>query len=111
LTDLEIDWTQGVAENFERVLSALETANKRADEAEAKLNLWRPIEEAPKDGSWILLGYFPEVGGESQTVAFWHSTKNMWCDSNRLLVADGPFSPTHFRPLPPAPEVLKWQPR
>ena len=35
---MEIDWTQGVAENFERVKSAareaLEAANKLADEAE-----------------------------------------------------------------------------
>ena len=45
---MEIDWTQGVAENFERVksaaLAALDAANKRADEAEAKVfcpGTWR----------------------------------------------------------------------
>lgn len=40
LEEIEIDWTQGVAENFERVkaalLSALEAEKKRADEAEQK---------------------------------------------------------------------------
>ena len=40
LESMEIDWTQGVAENFERVksaaLAALDAANKRADEAEAR---------------------------------------------------------------------------
>ena len=40
LEAIEIDWTQGVAENFERVksgaLAALEAANRRADEAEAR---------------------------------------------------------------------------
>lgn len=40
LEAMEIDWTQGVAENFERVksaaLAALDAANKRADEAEAR---------------------------------------------------------------------------
>jgi BMFP domain-containing protein YqiC len=41
LEAIEIDWTQGVAENFERVksaaLSALDAANRRADEAEARM--------------------------------------------------------------------------
>ncbi|HAX39627.1 MAG TPA: hypothetical protein DCY10_01925, partial [Clostridiales bacterium] len=41
LESMEIDWTQGVAENFERVksaaLAALDAANRRADEAEQKL--------------------------------------------------------------------------
>lgn len=41
LEEIEIDWTQGVAENFERVkaalLSALEAEKKRADKAEAEL--------------------------------------------------------------------------
>jgi hypothetical protein len=42
LEAIEIDWTLGVAENFQRVksaaLAALEAANKLAEEAEAKLN-------------------------------------------------------------------------
>ncbi|HAX39634.1 MAG TPA: hypothetical protein DCY10_01960 [Clostridiales bacterium] len=41
LEAMEIDWTQGVAENFERVksaaLAALDAANRRADEAEARM--------------------------------------------------------------------------
>ena len=40
LEAMEIDWTQGVAENFERVksaaLAAIDAANKRADEAEVR---------------------------------------------------------------------------
>lgn len=42
LESMEIDWTQGVAENFERVksaaLAALEAANRRVDAAEAESN-------------------------------------------------------------------------
>jgi chromosome segregation ATPase len=45
LDAIEIDWTQGVAENFQRVKSAaraaLEAANKRADEAEHTVSLLR----------------------------------------------------------------------
>ena len=40
LESMKVNWTQGVAENFERVksaaLAALEAANRRADEAEAR---------------------------------------------------------------------------
>ena len=42
LEAIEIDWTQGVAENFERVksgaLAAIEAANKRADDLEDKID-------------------------------------------------------------------------
>jgi len=41
LDAMEIDWTQGVAENFERVKSAaraaIDAANRRAEEAEARM--------------------------------------------------------------------------
>jgi RNA polymerase-binding transcription factor DksA len=41
LEAIEIDWAQGVGENFQRVksdaLAALEAANRRADEAEARM--------------------------------------------------------------------------
>ena len=41
LEAIEIDWTQGVAENFERMksdaLAALEAANRRANDAEKEL--------------------------------------------------------------------------
>lgn len=65
---------------------------------------WRPIETAPKDGTYILLGYFPEPAyegasvGKSQEVAFWHSRERKWC-GRTLLVAEGYFSPTHWMPL------------
>ena len=42
LEAIEIDWTHGVGENFERVksaaLAAIEAANKRADELEDKID-------------------------------------------------------------------------
>jgi hypothetical protein len=71
LEAIEIDWTQGVAENFERVksaaLAAIEAANKRADELEDKIDglesdlssaidvlFWHGDEAASE---WIRLNY------------------------------------------------------
>lgn len=65
---------------------------------------WKPIESAPKDGSWILLGYFLEGGGGgSPEVAHWHDQRLMWCSSSKLLNSAGYYSPTHWMPLPAAP--------
>ena len=67
---------------------------------------WKPIESAPKDGSWILLGYFLEGGGGgSPEVAHWHGQRLMWCSSSRLLNSAGYYSPTHWMPLPAAPST------
>lgn len=69
---------------------------------------WKPIETAPKDGTQILLGYFPEPiyegasTHESQEVAFWHGIHQKWC-GRVLLNAEGSFSPTHWMPLPEPP--------
>lgn len=76
---------------------------------------WQPIETAPKDGTRILLGYFPEPAyegalvGKSQEVAFWHGTKRMWC-GRTLLNAEGYFSPTHWMPLPMPPSSAAAKP-
>lgn len=61
---------------------------------------WRPIEEAPKDGTFVLLwaNGLVELG-------IWNSEDLMWpwsIDGGAdALDSD---TPTHFRPLPPAPE-------
>lgn len=73
-----------------------------------KMSEWQPIETAPKDGTDILLGYYPtwpglDLGKGSCEVAFWHGIKNTWC-GRVLLNADGHFSPTHWMPLPPPPK-------
>lgn len=79
--------------------AACSTADQRSLSA---VDAWQPIETAPKDGTRILLGYFPETGGSGCEVAWWHSTHTKWC-GRVLLNADGHFSPTHWMPLPPAP--------
>jgi hypothetical protein len=65
---------------------------------------WRTIESAPKDGTHVLLGYFHHEGVKgSQLVAFWHSTHKKWCNTHMLFEAEGPFSPSHWKPLDAAP--------
>jgi hypothetical protein len=69
---------------------------------------WQPIETAPKDGTKILLGYFPDPVYEgasvmrSWEVAFWHGIHRKWC-GRELLNSEGYFSPTHWMPLPEYP--------
>lgn len=74
---------------------------------------WQPIETAPKDIlTPILLGYFREnpdgsiyqEGGEP-IVARWHSKHQKWVARKELLNAEGPFSPTHWMPLPEPPST------
>ena len=70
---------------------------------------WLPIETAPKDGTRIMLGYFPDYmdgkqqGGHPQ-IAWWNDTKNLWCSGLGFLKAKGAFSPTHWMPLPEPPD-------
>lgn len=66
---------------------------------------WQPIETAPKDGSWILLGYFLGSGGGGHPmVAMWHSLHEKWCDGKSTYNDKGYFSPTHWMPLPKDPD-------
>ena len=64
----------------------------------------RPIEEAPKDGEWVL-GWTKEDTkrtGEGWELIKWSLLSKNWQDYE----ADKCF-PTHFLPLPPEPEVRK----
>jgi hypothetical protein len=70
---------------------------------------WQPIETAPKNSEWILLGYYPDYmkgfcQGGHPLVAYWGSNET-WCDSHgRSLNHSGVFSPTHWMHLPAAPK-------
>lgn len=69
---------------------------------------WQPISTVPKDGTWIMLGYYPEyMEGKQQgghpVIAWWNDTKKLWCDGASFLNAEGAFSPTHWMPLPEGP--------
>ncbi len=87
----------GNSQNVDVIRAALEAAERAA---------WRPIEEAPKDGTSVLLG-----GGEwlceerlewigTAAVAYWNT--KCWAitgsDARDVLIAYE--DPTHFRPVP-----------
>ncbi len=61
---------------------------------------WKPIDSAPKDGTWILAC---EPGGEWARVSWGRTTSGSltWC-SARYHFRDGLF--THWQPLPTPPE-------
>lgn len=57
---------------------------------------WQPIDSAPRDGTAVLLGEYRD--GEWQWIFddHWSVGADCWCDAT--------LPPTHWRPLPPAPE-------
>ena len=70
---------------------------------------WRPISEAPRDGTQLLLfAAVPEVEGLSfdgpiRLTGYWDSLDEAWCST--LSTFHGPFvKPTHFMPLAAPPE-------
>ena len=76
---------------------------------------WQPIETAPKGGiDWVLLGYYPphmdgkQLGGKPR-IAFWNGDR--WVESGgAILRVSGPFSPTHWMPLPAPPDTQRTDP-
>ncbi|HZW25151.1 MAG TPA: DUF551 domain-containing protein [Gallionella sp.] len=100
-------------EHFERewYLRGDELEQLRAElaasrEREARMQL-QPIDTAPRDGTWVLLGYFPsymegvQQGGIPE-IAYWSS--GAWANNcGKALATAGPFSPTHWMPLPAPP--------
>lgn len=56
---------------------------------------WQPIENAPMDGRWMLLG-----STHACCMGYWDGTCQTWRDQRDLERA-----PTHWMPLPEAPEA------
>lgn len=67
---------------------------------------WRPIETAPRDGTYILIGWFEFEGQNSMEVAFWHGTLGAWCQTSKAFTSDPNWQPTHWMPLPSPPSAL-----
>ena len=59
---------------------------------------WQPIETAPKDGTQVLL-YWP-IWSDTPGIGCW--LKNEWVVEGALYSVEGP---THWMPLPKAPET------
>lgn len=68
---------------------------------------WRPISEAPKDGTYILLlspsGYVTTP--HRVNVGAWiPGFRNAWVDHANDRITDGGEPPTHWQPLPAPPK-------
>ena len=61
---------------------------------------WQPIETAPKCSSTVVLGFDPNWY-DIAIPMFWSEKKNSW----RFYQIDDEIRPTHWMPLPAAPEV------
>lgn len=63
---------------------------------------WSPIETAPKEGSWIILG---KPNHNEVLLGFWHRLHNSWWGQGG---SEGQWKKwqdaTHWMPLPPPPE-------
>ncbi len=86
------------------ILSALLSAPEAGRlELAAKLNPWRPIEEAPKDGTYILtlVPFLPDP-----KILFWAKYADDWrCPASEDLCA--PYGPTKWQFLPAPPSEDK----
>jgi hypothetical protein len=69
---------------------------------------WQPIATAPKDGRVILVA---KTGSKVPLPAYWNAAESNFYrhwDGSRLdqeYALSGPWSPTHWMPLPPPPEA------
>lgn len=66
---------------------------------------WRPIEEAPKDGSRLVL-----TDGDVPVVGLWRSHDEQWIvdwDHEPYQGTPRETPATHWMPLPPSPETLR----
>lgn len=60
---------------------------------------WMPIETAPKDGVGCIIGWFDQFENIHYAIAFW--TESGWTVARTTILC----YPTHWMPLPPAPEM------
>ena len=72
---------------------------------------WRPIEEAPRDGTWVLLW---ESYDAEPFIGRWNDRRNRWVASTTYYNTDGNAcvvdtvcseAVTHYQPLPPPPSA------
>ena len=71
-----------------------------------KAQQWRPIEEAPKDGTTVMvfgLNYGDKKLGTHQCFARWED--GAWLETTEWNLESELTYLTHWQPLPPAPEA------
>ena len=93
---------------------AIAAWNTRAHSAEIAWALrdadgWQPIESAPRDGTYILLGYegsHSEEGRWMGDASRNHWGETGWFESDDDVLCEHPSKPTHWRPLP-SPQTME----
>jgi hypothetical protein len=69
------------------------------DNYDESISKWRPMDDAAKDGSRYLVGWFELRGQRSMEVAFWNQSLKCWVSSVRHTT-DKNWQPTHYMILP-----------
>lgn len=95
-------WFSGYYDNLEqgKAIRAFARHRQSAERGEA----WRPIETAPKDGTWFL-AYWPVQTFEDriQTTRWLHGDCR-FVDASDFM---DHIQPTHWQPLPTPPEAVR----
>jgi len=116
ITEEELAWTLR-----DLVPLSNEDVKKAAAIAIRELCGWRPIGEAPKDGSTVLIAWFDKTNNKwQQRSSYWDATFDFTYDDIRGSTQIGAWTDnavasfayeethsypaTHFRPLPPPPQ-------
>lgn len=73
---------------------------------------WQPIETAPRDGVFILLGYAGSHTSEGRWVGdpsrnHWGETG--WFETDEDVLCEHPSEPTHWMPIPQPPELPRYE--
>lgn len=80
----------------------------KAGAAALRREQWRPIEEAPKDGTWVLCAWKNSLGRWGTPVSLYYHRDGCWTYMDPALtpIPENVIKPTHFRELPAPPEGL-----
>jgi hypothetical protein len=101
-------WTSMVPSKLRAIVraavrAALSTHSQADQQAAQVVAQWQPIETAPKDGSRVVL-----ANRQTAHTGFWgprHYGPNWWMVSEHVAAFSTINPPTHWMPLPAAPEA------
>lgn len=102
--DNDGDWVS--LSDYKQLQAEVERLNELANDPYRLSKVWRPIETAPKDGTWVLLWWKETPTGAEcfdewcpeQAVGKWHY--DCWMRCSEYSVGG---TPTHWMPLPKPP--------
>ena len=106
VSQADIDAAQSIIDTwFNRSVIEITLARHRAQAERGEA--WRPIETAPRNGDWFLALEPASQCNAHYACKFYYRDEyagDLWLSSCGQYVTDSP-EPTHWMPLPPAPEA------